>query len=758
MSVWLAVAAQDARVSGRVTDSVTDEPLVEAVVFVEGTNLHTLAAADGTYTLWLPKGTHTLAASYLGYNRKDIRIRVDGGGEQTVDFRMEGNTQLYEVTVSSHARDERVTTLQMGVEKLTASEIKRMPALLGEVDVLKAVQLLPGVQTVSEGSSGFSVRGGSPDQNLILLDNAVVYNASHLLGFFSVFNNDVLRGLSLYKGDIPAKHGGRLSSLLDIQTKAEIPAKFGATGGIGLISSRLMLESPVGENTSWMIGGRRSYADLFLKMSSNRDLRSASVYFYDMNGKATHRLSGKDRLELSGYYGKDHFGAGPGNFDYGNASATLTWSHIFSEKFFSNIGVYLSNYDYGLESKLEGAQASWQSSITDWSLRFDFGRPVSDLWNLSYGLSSTIHSFNPGQVAVKGFDNIAIPGNRALEHSIYASNEQKFSARFSVKYGLRWSLFQNVGKATVFNYDENYQPTDSTVYGAGEIYHTRSAFEPRIGATLKLGSSSSVKANYAHNVQFIQLANNSSAGSPLDIWFPAGPHVEPQEVDMFALGYFHNLKNDEYETSVELYYKKLTHVIDFAEHAQLLLNDKLDGQIRTGSGRAYGAEFMVKKNTGRLTGFVNYTLSRSERTIPAINRGKTYLAPYDKTHSLNIAVSYDLSRKCSLSAVWIYATGNPTTYPSGRFNIRGEYFPIYSGRNEYRRPDYHRLDLSFTFAPDKNSTKRWKSEWNISLFNAYNKKNPWIITYLQDADTGLPYAEMMYLFGIVPSITYNFRF
>ncbi|MDR1406919.1 MAG: TonB-dependent receptor [Tannerella sp.] len=755
--VCQAIISQNICIRGKVTDLLTDEPLIEAVVFVRGTNIHALTGVDGAYSLCLQKGSHTVTVSYLGYNPKDVRISL-GDRDQIVDIGMESNTQLSEVTVSSQARDERVNTLQMGVEKLTAGEIRRMPALLGEVEVLKAVQLLPGVQTVAEGSSGFSVRGGSPDQNLILLDNATVYNASHLLGFFSVFNNDVLRGLSLYKGDIPARHGGRLSSLLDIQTKTDAPEKFGATGGIGLISSRLMMEAPIGENTSWMIGGRRSYADLFLKMSADENLRKAAVYFYDMNIKATHRFSAKDRLELSGYYGKDHFGAGPGMFDYGNATATLAWSHIFSEKFFSHVGVNLSNYDYGLESKLEGAQATWKSSMTDWTLRFDFNQPISDLWNLNYGLSSTIHAFDPGFVAAKGFENIVIPGNKALEHSLYVSNEQQFSERFSVKYGLRWSLFQNIGSATVFNYDENYRSVDSTVYGAGKIYHTYPAFEPRIGMVLKLGRSSSVKANYAHNVQFIQLANNSAAGSPLDIWFSAGPNVKPQEADMFALGYFHNLKNDAYETSVELYYKKLTNVIDFAEHAQLLLNDKLDGEIRTGSGRAYGVEFMVRKNTGLLTGFVNYTLSRSERTIPAINHGRTYLAPFDKTHSLNIAANCDLSRKCSLSAVWIYATGNPTTYPSGRFDIGGEYFPIYSGRNEYRRPDYHRLDLSFTFSPDKNSAKRWKSEWNVSLFNAYNKKNPWIISYLQDADHGLPYAEMMYLFGIVPSITYNFKF
>jgi hypothetical protein len=749
--------AQNVSIRGKVVDRVTREPLIEATVFIQGTNVNTTTNIDGMYSLTVQKGTYSVSAAYLGYNRKDVRVKTDG--EATVaDFEMESNTQLSEITVSSKAHDERVTTLQMGMERLSASEIKRMPALLGEVDVIKAVQLLPGVQTVSEGSSGFSVRGGSPDQNLILLDNATVYNASHLLGFFSVFNNDVLRGLALYKGDIPVRHGGRLSSLLDIQTKAEQPEKLSATGGIGLISSRLAIEAPLGEKTAFMIGGRRSYADLFLKMSGDENLRETSVYFYDMNLKATHRFSEKDRLELSGYYGKDYFGAGPGVFDYGNATASIAWSHIFSEKFYSSAGIYLSNYDYGIESKLEGAQTTWKSSITDVSARLDFGNPAGDLLNLNYGISSTVHNFNPGTVSMNGFDDMVVQGNKALEHSVYASNEQKFTDRLSVKYGLRWTLFQNVGKATVFNYDENYESVDSTVYKPGDIYNTYSVLEPRIGLVFKTSESSSVKANYAHNVQFIQLANNSSAGSPLDVWFSAGVNVKPQTVDLFAAGYFQNLKNDEYETSIELYYKDLSNVIDFAEHARLLLNSKLDGQIRTGDGRAYGAEFMVKKNAGRTTGFVNYTLSRSERTIPGVNRGNTYLAPFDKTHSLNVAANFELSRKCSIAATWIYATGNPVTYPSGRFEIEDEYFPIYSGRNEYRRPDYHRLDLSFTFAPDKDKRKRWKSEWNVALFNAYNKKNPWIISYLQNTDTGRPYAEMMYLFGIVPSITYNFKF
>jgi len=757
MVMYQLIMSQTVHIRGRVTDNATGERLVEAAVFVKGTNINALTDTAGMYSLSLQKGNYTVSCSYIGYYQRDTKVRVDNS-EVVVDFALTPNTQLSEVVVTSQSRDERVNNLQMGLEKLSASEIKRMPALLGEVDVIKAVQLLPGVQTVAEGSSGFSVRGGSPDQNLILLDNATVYNASHLLGFFSVFNNDVLRGLSLYKGDIPVKQGGRLSSLLDIRTKTEMPERLSATGGIGLISSRLMVEAPIGKRTSVMVGGRRSYADLFLKMSNNETLKETSVYFYDTNAKITHRFSDSDRLEINGYYGKDHFGANLGLFDYGNATASAAWSHIFSEKMFSNVGIYLSDYNYIIESKLEGAKAKWQSSINDITLRVDFTHPISALWNPEYGFSTTLHRFKPGFVTMQGFDDWVLPGNKSLEYNLYASNEQQFSERFSVKYGVRWSLFQNVGKATVFHYNEDYQSVDSTVYPSGKVYNSYSAFEPRAGVTFKLTASSSVKANYAHNVQFIQIANNSSAGSPLDVWFSASPNVKPQEADLYSVGYFRNLKNDEYELSLELYYKDLKNVIDFAEHSELMLNNKLDGQIRTGRGRAYGAELMARKNSGRLNGFVNYTLSRSERTIPEINNGKTYLAPFDKTHSLNIVANYELSRKCSLSAIWIYATGNPTTYPSGRFAVTGEYFPIYSGRNEYRRPDYHRLDLSFTFSPDVNKTRRWKSEWNISLFNAYNKKNPWIISYLQDSDTGRPYAEMMYLFGIVPSITYNFKF
>jgi len=751
-----AAFAQKIEMRGIVTDGQTGEVLPNAIIKVQNPPINTFADNKGFYSIKFDKpGVYQVSASYLGY--KEETFRIDLKENRTFDFKMENNVVLGEVVISSKMPDERVKSVSMGVEKLTAAEIKKMPALMGEVDVLKAIQLLPGVQTVAEGGSGYSVRGGSPDQNLILLDNTTVYNASHLLGFFSVFNNDVLSGVDLYKGDFPMKYGGRLSSLLDVRTKEDHPDKFSGVGGIGLIFSRLTLEGPIGENTSWLVAGRRSYADIFLKLSSDEALRGSSVYFYDLNGKLTHRLSKSDAIDLNAYYGKDNFGMQLGSFVYGNGAGSLTWRHVFNDALLSRVSFNLTDYRYGLESKVEGSKASWNSSISDYMLRADMTHYIGDLWNMSYGLTSMFHNFRPGHAVMIGMVDYKVEGLHVFEHSLYASNEQKFSDAFSIKYGTRLSIFQNIGPATVYHFDVEGKVTDSTNYKSG-VYNSYTSFEPRLGFVLRTGETSSMKGNYVHNTQFMQLANNSASGSPLDVWFPASPNIKPQIVDMFSFGYFRNFQDNMYETSIELYYKKQRNVVDFAEHADLMLNKLLEGEVRIGHGEAYGSEFMVRKNKGRLTGFANYTLSHSERTIPQVNNGKTYLSPYDKTHSINVVANYELSKKISLSAIWVYSTGNPTTYPSGRFEIDGQLFPIYSGRNQYRKPDYHRLDLSFTYTPRKNKKRRWQEEWNISFYNAYNKKNPWMINYDQDSETGLPYAEMVYLFGIVPSITYNFKF
>jgi hypothetical protein len=740
---------------GTITDATTGELLEGASIFIKETSIGVISDHHGSYVLHTTTGRCIVVAAFIGYQNKEIALELKSS--QTLNFQLESQVEeLDAVTISGQDRNANVTSVNIGVERMSIKEIQRLPVLMGEVDVLKAIQLLPGVQATAEGGSGFSVRGGSPDQNLILLDNTTVYNASHLLGFFSVFNNDVVSGLELFKGDLPLKYGGRLSSLLSVETKSEKPERFHGTGGIGLISTRLMLEGNVGDRTSWLVGGRRSYADIFLAFAKDEALRKSSVYFYDMNGKIIHRFSETDQLELSGYYGKDMFAAELGQFDYGNATASARWRHSISSRFDANVGINFSNYGYGLGSDTELMATQWDASIFDLALYADFNMRFNRLWQLNYGISSTLHRFSPGNVSISGYPDYGVPGSRALEHAIYLSNEQKFGKRLTFRYGLRWSIFQNIGSTVIFNYDNDHQLKDSTHYSGG-VYNVYGRIEPRIGGVFLLGGHSSVKANYARNVQYVQLAENSSAGSPVNIWFPASPNIKPQTVDMFSAGYFHNFGKSDYETSIEAYYKNLHEVIDFAEHANLLLNPYLEGDIRIGSGRAYGLELMIKKNSGVLTGFINYTLSRSERTIPEINKGRTYLAPYDKTHAINIALNYSFSRKINVSATWVFASGMPTTYPAGRFEIDGVYLPIYSGRNEYRRPAYHRLDLSLTFVPKPDSKKRWKGEWNVSIYNAYGRKNPWLITYSQ-LKTATPVSDMVYLFRFVPSVTYNFKF
>ena len=754
----LPVFAQNNLVTIKVkaTDRVSNAPLLGATVFVQETKTGGITNDEGEYSIDLSQGEYTISVSFVGY--RTLNMKLNAASSREIAAKMDRDAELEEVVVTARNSDANVTSLTMGMEKLTVKQIRKMPALMGEVDILKAVQLLPGVQSTSEGSSGFSVRGGSPDQNLILLDNTLIYNASHLMGFFSVFNNDVISDLELYKGDIPLKHGGRLSSLLDIKTVEDMPEKITGTGGVGLILSRFVLQGPVGEKTTWLVGARRSYADIFMKAFGDEDMRDVTLNFYDLNAKVSHRFSSNDNLSANFYYGRDNFGTNMSGFNYGNLASSLTWGHSYNDKLYSRISLNISNYDYKLFSKFEGSEITWKSNINDIMLRADYSYHRDNKLRLSFGGSTTLHQFQPAKITTKDYGVYKLDNQNALESALYISNEHELNDKLSIKYGLRWSIFQNYGKATVFNYDENYEATDSTVYKSGRSFHTYHSLDPRAGLVYKLTDNSSLKANYARNTQFMQLANSSSSGSPLDVWFLASPNVKPQKVDMFSVGYFRNLEDNMYEASVELYYKKLSNVVDFADHADLLINDKLEGEIRTGRGKAYGAEFMLRKNSGRLTGFVNYTLSRTERTIPEINDGKTYLSPFDKTNSVNIVANYDLSKKISLSASWVYATGVPATYPSGRFGIDGEYFPIYSGRNEYRRPDYHRLDLSCTYVPNPDSKKRFKGEWNFSIYNAYGRKNPYMITFDQDADTGIPYAESTFLFQFVPSITYNFKF
>jgi len=746
-------------ISGNITDDATGEDLIGATVYVVELKTGTSANVYGFYSISLPEGKYKLEFSFVGY-RIHEQI-VDLKANVRLNVRLEPKAdELGEVVVSAERRNANVSRTEMSVERISMQTLKRIPALMGEVDVIKAIQLLLGVQAAAEGTSGFSVRGGSHDQNLIILDEATVYNASHLMGFFSVFNNDAIKDVKLYKGDIPASFGGRLSSLLDVRTKDGNNQRFAATGGIGSISSRLTLEGPMfSDKLSYLLSGRRTYADVFLIFSNEADLTNSILYFYDMNVKLNYRLNDNNRLFFAAYLGRDKFGNSISGMNFGNQTVTMRWNHLFSSKLFSNFTFIGSFYDYYLKTELSELMAmDWKSKLQDLGFKADFSYHLNPNNNIKFGYLFTHHEFMPG----KGnglITRFSQPNEYAMEHALFAANENKIGEKLTVKYGLRYTLFQNISNGRQVYELENYTVKDSATYARGTVYHSCGRWEPRLGLVYEINEVNSVKASYSRTAQFIQLASNSSAGSPLDVWFQSTPNVKPQICDQIAVGYFRNFRDDMFETSVELYYKDMQDVIDFRDHADLMANSELERELRFGRGKAYGLELMVRKNDGKLNGWVSYTLSRARRTIDLINDGKEYRSPYDKPNNISVVVNYELSRKWIISANWVYATGTPVTYPTGRFEIEGRYVPIYSGRNEYRYPDYHRLDVSATWSLNALSKRRFKSELNFSLYNAYGRHNPWTIMFRQERDDpDKTFAQMVYLFSFVPSVTYNFTF
>lgn len=751
-------------ISGHIIDASNGEDLIGASVYAEEIKGGTITNVYGFYSLSMEPGKYNIQFSYVGYEA--VIKEIDLNKNITLDIELEQKEEmLQEVVIQGESKTANVTKTEMSVSKLNTRSIKKIPALMGEVDIIKAIQLLPGVQATAEGSSGFSVRGGAPDQNLILLDEATVYNPSHLMGFFSVFNNDAIKDIKLYKGDIPAAHGGRLSSLLDVRMKDGNLKNFSGTGGIGTISSRLTLEGPLEkEKASFIMSGRRTYADLFLKLSSDEELRNNTMYFYDLNAKVNYKLDDNNRFFVSGYFGKDVFKNDDFKMGWGNQTITMRWNHLFSKKLFSNFTLIRSKFDYYLGVP-EGEANSfiWESSLTDYNLRMDFNYYVNAGNTIKFGVNSIYHDFMPGKARGTGeetfFNEYIVPDAYALESAVYVSNEQDLGSRLSLKYGLRFSLFNNVGEGTIYNYDEEFQKIDSTVYPGGEFFNTFSGLEPRIGLKYMLNEFSSVKASYSRTRQYIHLASNSTAGTPLDVWFPSSPNVKPQVADQWALGYFRNFRNNTIETSVEVYYKLNDNAIDFKDHAELLLNQEMEGELRFGDSWSYGAEFLVKLNLERINGWVSYTYSRTWRKFEEINNGKKYPAPYDRPNDVSVVLNYSLSERLEIGANWVYMTGSPVTFPTGRFVYGNVIAPVYSDRNAYRLPDYHRLDFSITWKDKEKPGKKWYGEWNLSVYNAYARKNAWVINF--ESEPGNPnqkYAEMTYLFGIVPSITYNFHF
>jgi len=750
-------------ISGHIRGKNSGELLPGATIYVQALKTGTVSNSYGFYSLTLPEGNYHLTYSFVGFQNQEIPIALFH--DTLVNRELSAvSSRLREVEIKSESARDKLRLPQMSVTKMSIKKITEIPSFMGEVDLIKALQLLPGVKFVAEGSSGMSVRGGGPDQNLMLLDEATVYNAGHLMGFFSVFNPDAVQSVKLYKGDMPVAYGGRLSSLVQVRMKEGNNKTFHGQGGIGLVSSRLMFEGPLVKNkASFMISGRRTYADLFLKLSHDEKLRQNRLYFYDLNTKLNFSLNGNNHFFLSGYFGKDVFKNDFFGMDWGNATGTFRWNHIFNEKLFSNVSAIVSRFNYNLGLAADNPRAFlWQSALTDFTLKDNFDWFVNPKNKLNFGFSVIYHDFYPGKITGIGeeavVDEYRLPDNYALESAFFLSNEQKVG-KFTLKYGLRVSMFNNLGSAVIYHYDAHFDPTDSTVYAAKKVFNTYFGIEPRVGIVFRLDKSSSVKVSYARNYQYIQQAQNSTAGNPMDIWFPANPNIKPQVGDQVAAGYYHDFEQGIFSFSGEVYYKWIHNAIDFKDHADLLLNKYLDGELRTGRGYSYGLELMMKKTSGKLTGWASYTYSRSMRVIPEINNGAAYPSSYDRPNDFSLTLSYRLTRAVRLSMSWVYLTGQPVTFPVSRFQYSQTIVPVYSDRNSYRMADYHRLDLALIWNLPNKKGKKWHNQLNFSIYNVYNRKNPWVINFQNDPDVpNSTYAEMTYLFGIVPTVTYNFNF
>jgi len=759
MSFSCAGLAQKVTFYGNVKDSLNGEGLIGVNIYIADLKTGTTTNEYGFYSLSVPKGEYSVKFSYVGYITKTLTISVENS--QKIDVLLEPKgSELQEVVVSSQ-RNENLARIETSVNRLNASTIKAIPAL-GEVDLIKAIQLLPGVQPVAEGSSNFSVRGGGYDQNLILLDEATIYSSSHLLGFFSIFNNDVIKDVQLYKGDIPASFGGRLSSLMDIRTKDGNNKRFGITGGVGTIASRLTLEGPIAtEDVSFLVAARRTYADLFLKMMKDQNLRQSKLYFYDVNAKFNWKINDNNRIFLAGYAGDDTFANNMMGMSYGNQTGTLRWNSIFTSKLFFNLTLLVSNYNYGMTSSITDEMAfDWKSRLMDLGGKMDFTYMPNSKNTLKFGYQATYHTIFPGKGGGVGDNSLLqkyeLPQNFSLEHAVYASHQTTLWKKLNLRYGLRFSMFHNIGNDNQGYIIEDYVITDSVFREKGKIYNTHFSLEPRVSLTYLIDNKNSLKASYSYLTQYMQVASNSAAGSPLDLWFSTSNNVKPQTCQQVVVGYFRNFWNNNLEASLEVYYKDFQNVVDFKERANLMGNAKLDAELRFGKGYSYGVELMVQKKEGKINGWVSYTYSRSFRKIDEVNDNEWFRSPFDKPHNISIVANYDITKKWSVAASWVYATGQPVTYPVGRYLIGDRYVPIPSKRNAYRFPDYHRLDVSATWKISKPN-KRFQNELNLSIYNAYARKNPWTIYFRQEEDNpNKSYAEMIYLFSVVPSLTWNF--
>lgn len=785
-TLWLFVSGcaltfgqQSHTISGTITDKSNGETLFGASVFLMGTTIGGVTNEYGFYSITAPEGEYVLNISYMGYNDMNIKINLNQDIKRDVEI-AEFSTELQEVVVTADEPERAILRKpEMSVVKMNVGTIKQTPVVLGEVDVLKSLQLLPGVTNNGEGTGGFHVRGGAQDQNLVLLDEAIIYNTSHMFGFFSVFNADAIKDVKLYKGGIPARFGGRVSSVLDIRQKDGNRKNYALTGGIGIISSRLTAEGPVfGDKGSFLIAGRRSYVDLILA-AAGEDNR---VSFYDLNLKTNYSINPNNKLFLSGYFGRDAFDfAGIFKNSYGNGSGNLRWNHIFNDRLFSNLSAIYSRYDYDLNFDQDDFE--WVSSITNYNLKYDVKYYLNDKFSLDFGVNGIYYDFDPGQIKPTSesspINPLALDQKRALEGGAYINAEHKLTDRLTAQYGLRYSAFSRLGGQPITEYANN-QPVvynealgiyergeaiGETDFARSDAIETFGNFEPRISLAYLLNEDSSVKAGFSRAAQYIHLLSNTESVTPLDVWTPSGPFVEPQLSNQYALGYFRNFLDKKYSMEVEAYYKTVDNRIDYIDGSELIGQNTIETEILNGEMRAYGLEFLLRKNEGDLTGWIAYTLSKSEQRTPGgaaggpgINTGDWYNTNFDRTHDISISGSYRLNDQWSFGSNLIFQTGRPVTFPNGQYLYEDLSIASYAPRNSDRLPAYHRVDASITFKPKKYQNKRFKGEWVLSVYNLYNRRNAAAISFGQNIETGANEATRTAIFGIVPSLTYNFKF
>ncbi len=747
--------------SGHISDAATGEDLPGATIIVENiSNTGTATNSYGFYSLTLSKEKHLIRYQYVGYTAKEIEIELSQNKVLDVEL-TEKTYELGNIIVTGDRPDRNISSLEMGNVKMAPKEIEKIPVIFGEQDIVKTMQLTPGVKSAGEGNSGFYVRGGGIDQNLILLDEAPVYNASHLLGFFSIFNSEAIRDANLMKGAIPAEYGGRASSVFDIKMKEGNLKEYGVAGSIGLISSNLAIEGPiVKDKGSFIVSARRTYADVFLMFSKKQDLKDTKLYFYDLNLKANYKINNNNRIYLSGYFGRDDFGfADEFGFDWGNATGTIRWNHNFSEKLFSNTSFIVSNYSYDI-SILGDVNVSIGSQIDDLNFKQDFTYYLNARNTLKFGGNVIHHNIMPGEIRVLGGSNInpeIISNRNAIEWAAYISNNQSISERLKLYYGLRLALFSNVGPGEFYDFDENGNLTNTTEIKDFEFVKTQGGLEPRLALNYMLSSKSSIKTSYNRIYQFLHLLSNSTTTTPTDLWLPSSNNVLPQIADQVSAGYFRNFKDNEFESSFEVYYKDLKNQIDYKNGADLVFNSTVEAELVFGRGWAYGAEFMFKRNLGRLNGWVSYTWSRTLRQFDEINYGNAFPARQDRIHDLALVGIYELAPKWSLSANWVYNTGNAVTFPSGKYVIEGLVAGYYTERNGYRMPPYHRMDIGLTW--QRKKTEKFESSWNFSVYNLYARENAYFIQFRQNEDNPAATEAVQFsIFKAIPSVSYRFKF